>query len=390
MQENEEISETKIKRRRGRPRKYPRNSPNDTESEKDNEEYNKKEFSENSTENIKENKNFIKSENSEESDSSSFVKRNKKGRARKKQNSKKDKKENKKNIEKRGRPKKTISNNSKEQAISALNSILEITDDVSTHELLAFHLRKKKEFNKLIQTNNLCFYGYGEKKKLVSKIFSSINKIDCNNKSDLDCLQELYECILGVENTKSIGIEKTLERINEINSFCRKSKNRLFIILFNPSINFMNLMQRITTLRKVFTQDSLDFKYSKNFIAQHKIIFSDLSTFLPYENVGITKFDNSKSLDIYKVVMNVPKRSKNIFIEVLKLCAESNFKKSGFKIDLIPFLELVKEKFLITDVNLIHLYLVEFVEHSFLKRVEEGYSCKFTAADAKEVIESLK
>lgn len=269
--------------------------------------------------------------------------------------------------------------------------ILNISRDPSIFELLEFHLKRKNEINILSCKFNIIFFGYGEKKKLINELFPDILSINCNKKFDLDLFKEVYESITNMEIQKTIQRHKLKERKNELKKICT-SRLKYKILLFNPSISFLNLIKGIENLSILVCHDNIDFKYTKRRFYQNKFTLFDLSTFIPYEDINdeIESFDKNIAFDILKILSNVPKKTVNIFKEILYLSIKSKFKVTGFIIKSVPFLEVIKEKYLIMDINIINQYLIEFFEHKILNRVDEGFKCNFTYQNAKEVLNELK
>lgn len=314
---------------------------------------------------------------------------------------------------KRGRPKKNITEQKQTNAEKVINLekipdkkveteeskserelsklIGEINSDPCTYELLKFHLARRYELIKLSEKFNFIFYGYGEKKNLLLKMFPGSKVINCLDKTDGDLLQELHECITGDESPKALGYEKVSERIKEMNQHI-KNRGDKSVILIHPPISLLLLISDLKNLFILATQDNTDFKYSKRQLVGSKFLMVDLPTFIPYEEVNdaVRAFEKCITSDILKVMLNVPQKSMEVFKEILILCSQAGFKRAGFKIQLQAFLEVIKEKYLITDVNVVNKHLIEFVEHDFLKRVDGGYSCKFSSADSQEVLELLK
>ncbi|EPR79131.1 origin recognition complex subunit 2 [Spraguea lophii 42_110] len=230
-----------------------------------------------------------------------------------------------------------------------------------------FHINAKEEYNLLLEHYNILFYGIGCKISLLQKIFPSA--FFYNN---LEEFADWIENIIGKCNSERkypdyiYNVKLKLEEYNKIIT--------LVFIDFNYDYNFISPNIRIIgTVEKIDTNIILD---------PFNFIMRDMTTFKIYKGLEHIELqqDDILFVKLEGIIENIPKKSKNIFLFILK-----NSEKNKIRLkDLLP---KIKQEFLIVSPKTLRQSLVEFIDHKIITFGTNEIILKFTVDDKKRILE---
>lgn len=265
----------------------------------------------------------------------------------------------------------------------------------NTSSLMQFHLSCKKELNELIKSFNILFYGYGNKKNILKKLFpkalifnmnyftledvletinSKCNKIEftSNNSSNDSTINNKYNKIKFTSNNSSIDSNKQENKNNRNSSINKKRHNSNTSILNTSYVKFTNLKEvKINNILIFIDIDPLHIKYlpSTNTIITLERLNINLSNF-PNNFImrDLTTYEDYDIDDLYKpvnhltVINNVSKNSRIVLYTLLELNKESVLVQELF--------DLVKKKLFIFKKAPLFELINEFVDHKIIKIID--------------------
>lgn len=207
-----------------------------------------------------------------------------------------------------------------------------------SNELEKFHLSCVPEYTMFLKNYNILFYGYGEKKILLEKMFPKANFI------------------------------------NEMP--CNFSKTKINIIL-NGNINENSFFPKNKTILLLDTMEPSKIKFTDLDLQNFNFILKDLTTFENYTKNKLSNFEKN----LNNLIMNVSTRSRSLFKILVQNCKNN-------QIGMNDLLFLAKKELLINNKKIIKNLLLEFVDHKILKLESEIWKLKGKKDEILEIFEN--
>lgn len=247
--------------------------------------------------------------------------------------------------------------------------------------LADFHLNCKKEYNVLIRSFNILFYGYGSKRTLLKRMFPTAIYLNCRTMSRHEILAEIMDTVRRRSSleTQRVSRTSTIKDIDEAIG-TRREKYKLIMANFDFSMLEFSGLKNFAILGTI---EGVDIRFSLEDIERFNFIFRDLTTFDPYEeeivgiHLGTTKVEAS-----FRVVTSVPRNSRVVLKEIL-LCNEDT-------VSLGELFERTKRKLFLTSKTSVLSMISEFIDHGLLK-IKNGTEVVIcmSPAEKKEIAKEL-
>lgn len=238
---------------------------------------------------------------------------------------------------------------------------------VRESEVIKFHKGCKEEYNELLNHFNILFYGYGCKKRLLQFLFPAGILIDCRLYSLQEILEEIQkdtsvlECIPALKRHKKRNLCLELDQLDEL---CEKNSIKITILFLHFNFKQLSPFRKAQNFKIVGTVEKVSYGFGFQELEAFNFIFRDLTTFIPYyEDIsGINLTENTGSVEgMINVYENVPKKSKFMFLELLKL------RKDSKKVYLLDIYNTLKKTLLLRNKNECLTLLSEFIDHNLMK-----------------------
>ncbi|TBT99353.1 putative subunit 2 of origin recognition complex [Hamiltosporidium tvaerminnensis] len=236
-----------------------------------------------------------------------------------------------------------------------------------SNKLENFHLKCKEEYNLIIEDFNILFYGYGCKKKILSKIFT--NALIFNTK--IMNQSEIFNLIKSTVKTKyKIYLPENHKNFIKILDAKLYEKNiKIVLIFLNFDFFRLSVFNGFRNIKIIGTLDNIDIDFDLEDLDEYNFILRDLTTYEPYtEEIIDMKFhtETKRLENAICVYNNVSKRSKNIFKLILEAKKEKN------DLNMKDLYEKSTKKYFIKDINIFNSYLVDFFDHEIFKNNENN------------------
>lgn len=237
-------------------------------------------------------------------------------------------------------------------------------------ELIDFHLSCKRDFESILESFNLLFYGYGCKASLLARLFPDAKIRNLRLQSMTEIVDELI--LDGFHTNKNATIEDIDRRL------CRDNES-LTLVLLNFNFELFQL-QNLKNIKLVGTVENIDFNFDLTDIRSFNFVFRDLTTFVSYtDEVLDINIASNKASTAIMVIKSIPNKSKIIFMELLKLgnCSVNDLYNK------------LKVSLMMSKKNTIVEALNEFIDHDIIK-LREGnqITLKLNKEECKNVLES--
>ena len=254
--------------------------------------------------------------------------------------------------------------------------------------LIEFHKKCRKEYGELLEHFNLLFYGYGCKKKVLEFLFPA--GIVINGK--LHSLKGIMEVILKhvntIDNFRISGKQRKGNPdaiLGYIDRKCEDIGTKITLVFLNFDFKELKPFKKMRNFKIIGTIENTSYDFEFSEIDSFNFIFRDLTTFVPYtEEVTDISFpeNQSKVGSMAAVYGNVPKKSRFVFLELLKL------KRASKSVFLADIFSLMKKKLLLKNKNECLVLLSEFIDHRLLKTKSDGeIAFEFRDADIHRFLE---
>ncbi|KAG5860277.1 origin recognition complex subunit 2 [Encephalitozoon hellem] len=224
--------------------------------------------------------------------------------------------------------------------------------------LTDFHLSCKKEFNVLVRSFNILFYGYGSKKSLLKKMFPTAIYVNCRIMSRHEILSEIMDAVRRRSRLEGLKASKTLT-IKDIDEAIGTRREKYKLIMANFDFGMVEF-SGLRNFAILGTIEEVDIRFSLEDVERFNFIFRDLTTFDPYEEetIGI-HLGGTKAEASFRVVRSVPKSSRAVLKEILQCNADT--------MSLSDLFERVKRKLFLTSKTSVLSMISEFIDHGLLK-----------------------
>jgi len=244
-------------------------------------------------------------------------------------------------------------------------------EEAGNSNLLDFHKRCIQEYNFLLESFNVLFYGYGCKKKLLSEMFPDakiFNMLFYSPKSIADDL-----ALEGYYSKANASIMKIDEHLYE-------KGQSLLLILLNFTLNESEF-KNLKAMKIIGTIENINFRFEFADLVGYNFILRDLTTFENYnEETMDMEIETSNVASVLSILSNLSEKSRFVFLELVKIgnCPTSQL------------FDAVKKTLMLNKISTVTDLLSEFVDHNVIKFSKGIIEINVNAEDRKKILKTAE
>lgn len=237
-------------------------------------------------------------------------------------------------------------------------------------KLLKFHQNCKEEYDALLKSFNLLFYGYGNKEVLLSQLFTDAFIFNMRFCTIDSILEEVSEEILNKKQAKTL---------HDLDSYLMSKNKRITFILLNFNFSLKEF-ENLKAIELIATIETVDFDFTQDDLLKFNFLLRDMTTFEDYtDDIVSSEIMNNRIQNVKLIFGNLSKKPKFAFLELLKL-GNCTFN---------TLFDTIKNQLFLSKVQSLNDHLREFIDHKIIKVKGDSIVINLTDFEKKSLLEIL-